>query len=140
MFTEWSRPLSIIIQIVTLALPILLVYTEEKREVNMNLIKHGFLSIAALAVYVVLFVTMMARPFYLFASYSPLLGLFNFPLMWTHGIFGMLGIILGIIMVASWFTEPLADLGCAKTWKLMIPTSIIWALAVASGIAYYLFA
>ena len=134
---DWFRILSIAIQIAALGVPILCVYSEEKREVNMNLIKHGFLSMAVLIIYVVLFFTTMLQPFRSMVSLSFAFGHLIFPLMWVHSIVGVASIVLGSIIVVAWFTEPLADLGCSKVWKLMIPTIIVWSISVVLGVVEF---
>jgi hypothetical protein len=46
---------------------------------------------------------------------------------------------LGFAIIISWVTHPLAELGCSKTWRLMIPTFVIWTIALIIGLAIQIF-
>jgi len=50
-----------------------------------------------------------------------------------HASLGTAAIVLGFIMILSWITHPLGELGCAKTWRLMIPTFLVWAAVLVLG-------
>jgi hypothetical protein len=59
--------------------------------------------------------------------------------VWLHVVLGIVAITLGLIIIFSWITHPLGELGCSKTWRLMIPTFVIWTLALVFGLAIHIF-
>jgi hypothetical protein len=126
-------------QIVAILLPVIGVLTEEKRENTMNLIKHGFFSTGALLANVVLIFVFMIPVFSKIAGNALGASFFQFPIMWLHAITGIATVILSVAVIVAWARQPLADLGCAKTWKLMLPTIIIWAIALALGVFVHVF-
>ncbi len=126
-------------QIVVFLLPMIGVLTEEKRENTLNLIKHGFFSTAALLANVVMIFVFMIPVFSKIVGAAFASSLFQFPIMWLHAVTGVVAVVLGIVMVATWVRQPLADLGCAKTWKLMLPTLIAWAVALGLGVYVHVF-
>jgi hypothetical protein len=126
-------------EIVAILLPAIGVLTEEKRENTMNLIKHGFFSSAAMASNVVLILVFMLPVFSKIVGADFAASLFQFPIMWLHSITGAVAVALGITMIVAWVKQPLADLGCSKAWKLMLPTLITWVIALALGIVVHVF-
>lgn len=123
-----------IIQVVALVLLTVGVYPYRIRTKNRNLITHGFLSITALAlnlatVFFVMIPTLSSNIAQL-NSFSIL----QKTIVWLHVSLGAAAIILGLTIIISWIAHPLAELSCSKTWRLMIPTFVIWAIALAIGI------
>ena len=118
------------IQVIGLILLIVGVYPYRIRTKNRNLIMHGFLSILALALNLVTVISVMIPVFS--GSFSIISGLsfLESTIVWLHAVFGIVAIILGFVIVGSWIYHPLGELGCLKTWRLMIPTFLIWALAL----------
>jgi hypothetical protein len=43
--------------------------------------------------------------------------------------------VLGLIIILSWITHPLGELGCLKMWRLMMPTFIILTVTIVLGLA-----
>lgn len=134
MTLELSATTVTVIQIAALILLTIGVYPYRIRTKNRNLIIHGFLSIAALAlnlatVFAVMIPTLSSEITTL-NSFSTL----QKTIVWLHVAFGATAIVLGLAIIVSWITHPLAELGCAKTWRLMIPVFVIWAIALALGI------
>jgi hypothetical protein len=126
-------------QIVAILLPVIGVLTEEKRENTMNLIKHGFFSTGALSANVVLIFVFMIPVFSKIVGADLTSSLVQLPIMWLHAITGIVAVVLGVVMIVAWARQPLADLGCSKTWKLMLPTIIMWAIALALGVFVHVF-
>ena len=121
-------------QIAVFLLPVVGVLTEEKRENTLNLIKHGFFSTAALSANVVMIFVFMIPIFLKIVGGGFSSSLFRFPVMWLHAVVGAVAVALGVVMIAAWVRQPLADLGCSKTWKLMLPTLAAWAVALGIGV------
>ena len=121
-------------QIAVILLPIIGVLTEEKRENTLNLIKHGFFSTATLLANVVMIFVFMIPVFSKIVSAAFSSSLFQFPIMWLHAVTGVVAVVLGVVMVVAWVRQPLADLGCSKMWKFMLPTLIAWVVALGLGV------
>jgi len=129
-----------VIQIIALILLTIGVYPYRIRTKNRNLIMHGFLSITALALN--LFTVFYAMiPFF-----NSMLGALNgfsllsIAVIMLHTGLGVVAIVLGFAIIVSWITHPLAELGCSRTWKLMIPTFAIWAATLVIGLITHFFA
>ncbi len=123
-----------VIQIIALILLTIGVYPYRIRTKNRNLIMHGFLSITALILNLfTVFYTML--PFF-----NSMLGtlsgfsLLSIAAIMLHAGLGGVAIILGFVIIVSWVTHPLGELGCSKTWKLMIPTFAIWSATLVIGL------
>jgi hypothetical protein len=128
-----------VIQIIALMLLTIGVYPYRIRTKNRNLIMHGFLSIIALALN-------LATIFYvMLPTFNSMFGLFlklsniQMVTVWLHTAFGAAAVVLGFVIIVSWITHPLGELGCSKTWKLMIPTFAVWAISLILGIIIHVF-
>ena len=128
-----------IIQIIALILLTIGVYPYRIRTNNRNLIIHGFLSTSALALN-------LATVFYVMiptlnSMFGTFIGLSTLPLVVVllHISLGATAIVLGLVMIVSWATHPLGELGCSRTWRLMIPTFVIWAATLVLGIIIHLY-
>ena len=110
------------------------VYPQKLRENALNLVKHGIFSSIAIIVTLVSVFVVMTPVFAKIVSVAALASLFQFPVMWLHAVLGALTISLALVMIAMWLRSPIGELGCAKTWRLMKPTLIIWAAALVLGV------
>jgi len=128
-----------VIQILALILLTVGVYPYRIRTKNRNLIVHGFLSIVALSLNLFTVFWVMIPPFGGGASLFGSLSVLQSIVVWLHIATGLASVLLGFVMIFSWVTHPLGELGCSKTWKLMIPTFLIWAFALALGLTIHLF-
>ena len=128
-----------VIQIIALILLIIGVYPYRIRTKNRNLIMHGFLSIIALALNLTTLISVMIPTLSrnLFPVYK--LSMFQSLVVWLHAACGTVAIALGFVIIISWISHPLGELGCSKTWRLMIPTFAVWAFALALGLAIHFF-
>jgi hypothetical protein len=128
-----------IIQIIALILLIIGVYPYRIRTQNRNLIMHGFLSILALALNLATVIWVMLPTFA--SSISEIAGLpiLQDTIIWLHVATGVASILLGFVIVVSWVTHPLGELGCSKMWRLMIPTFLILALALVLGLTIHIY-
>ncbi len=127
------------IQIIALLLLTIGVYPYRIRTKNRNLIMHGFLSILAVALNLATVISVMIPSFSTNITDISRLSILQSTVVWLHVGSGVVAIVLGFVIIASWVTHPLGELGCSKTWKLMIPTFLIWALALALGLTMYIF-
>jgi hypothetical protein len=139
MVLDFQGNLVSFVQVVALLLLIVGVYPYRIRTKNRNLIMHGFLSILALALNLVTVVFVMIPVFSSSINLINGLPLLQSTIIWFHVVSGLAAIISGFVIVGSWITHPLAELGCSKTWRLMIPTFLIWALALVLGLTIHIF-
>ena len=128
-----------VIQIIALLLLIIGVYHYRIRTKNRNLIMHGFLSILALALNLATTITVMIPVFDTSIALINRLSILESIIVWVHVASGIAAILLGFVIIASWITHPLGELGCSKTWKLMIPTFLIWAIALILGLTIHIY-
>ena len=128
-----------LIQVIALILLVIGVYPYRIRTKNRNLIMHGFLSIVAIILNLATVLSVMIPVFV-----GDLVSISNWSLVqsaiiWLHAVLGIVAIVLGLVIIFSWVTHPLGELGCSKTWRLMIPTFIIWAFVLLLGLAIHIF-
>jgi hypothetical protein len=126
-----------LIQIIALILLTIGVYPYRIRTKNRNLVMHGFLSITAI-------ILNLATVFYvmipgLSSTVFGELALLQAAVVLFHVGLGVSAVVLGFVIIFSWITHPLGELGCARTWRLMIPTFAVWAATLALGIIIYVF-
>jgi hypothetical protein len=128
-----------IIQVIALILLIIGVYPYRIRTKNRNLIMHGFLSILALSLNLAATISVMIPAFNSSMTLISELSILESAIIWLHAVSGIIAILLGFVIIASWVIHPLGELGCSKTWRLMIPTFLIWLLALVLGLAIHIF-
>ena len=128
-----------IIQVIALVMLVIGVYPYRIRTKNRNLIMHGFLSIAAIGLNITTTLLIMIPVFLGNFSFISNLSLVQLSVIWLHAVLGSATIVLGLIIILSWITHPLGELGCSKMWKLMIPTFIIWIFVLILGLAIHVY-
>jgi hypothetical protein len=121
------------IQVIGFLLLLVGVYPSKQREENANLVKHGLLSTVAVVVNLVTVFALMLPFFSKIVINTSSGGFAQFPVMWLHALVGAVTIGSSVILIVSWLIQPLGELGCAKRWRLMKPTLVIWALAIIFG-------
>ena len=127
------------IQIIALILLTIGVYPYRIRTKNRNLIIHGFLAIIALALNIsTIFYVMIPTLIDGIGSLNEL-SVLQSAIVWLHVGIGLLAVTLGIIIVVSWIIHPLAELGCSRTWRFMIPTFAFWTFALILGILIHFY-
>jgi hypothetical protein len=128
-----------VIQVIALILLIIGVYPTRIRTKNRNLIMHGFLTILALALNLATVISVMVP---VFSSSITLIGglsILQSTIVWLHAVFGIAAIALGFVIIVSWILHPLGELGCSKAWRLMMPTFLIWAVALVLGLTIHIY-
>jgi len=128
-----------VVQIIALLLLTIGVYPYRIRTKNSNLIMHGFLSIVALALNICTVFIVMIPTFNSGLGSLTQLSLSSIAVVLLHTGLGVGAIILGFAIIISWITHPLGELGCSRTWKLMIPTFAVWATSLILGIIIHLY-
>ncbi len=127
------------IQIIALLFLIIGIYPVRIRVKNRNLLMHGFLSILALVLSLTTVFSVMIP--ILSNSLTPIskLLIVQSLVVWLHVGSGIAAISLSFVIIVSWLTHPLGELGCSKRWKLMMPTFLIWSLALILGLTVHIF-
>jgi hypothetical protein len=128
-----------VIQVIALVLLVIGVYPYRIRTKNRNLIMHGFFSIVAVGLNLGTILSIMIPVFIGNFMFIDNLSLFQLSFVWLHAVLGIVAIVLGIIIIFSWVTHPLGELGCSKMWRLMIPTFIIWIFVLVLGLAIHIY-
>jgi hypothetical protein len=128
-----------VIQVIALILLIIGVYPNRIRTKNRNLIMHGFLSILALALNLGTVISVMIPVFSSSIIPNSGLSILQSTIVWLHVASGIAAIVLGFAIIVSWILHPLGELGCTRMWRLMIPTFLIWALALILGLTIHIY-
>jgi hypothetical protein len=128
------------IQIVGFLALLIGVYPAKQREGTKNLVIHGLFSTLAVVANLGTVFAVMLPIFLKIVSSTSIQSVVQFPFMWTHAIVGVLTLISSIIVIASWVLMPLSELGCAKRFRLMKPTLVIWAVSIALGAIMHIYA
>jgi hypothetical protein len=103
-----------------------------------NLQRHGILTAVALALQAVLiFVLMIPSLIYNFDPIIDLSIAFSFN-TWLHVILGSAAFVSGFAFIAIWLTFYSSGMRCATAKKYMMPTLIVWVVAVISGALIFL--
>jgi hypothetical protein len=123
------------IQAIGLVLLVIGVYPYRLRTKNRNLIMHGFFSIAAVGLNLAIELLIMIPVFIGEFIFINNLSLVQLSVVWLHVVLGIAANVLGLIIILSWITHPLGELGCSKMWRLMIPTFIILTVTLVLGLA-----
>jgi hypothetical protein len=124
---------SLILQVVILFLLILGLPLAKGFGGKKNLIRHGYLTVLALALHSILIFVVMIPAFTSgFGDLGQLSFLDAFT-VWSHAFLGTAAEILGFIVVGFWVSKPLSNLACVKTRKLMLPLFIIWTISLING-------
>jgi hypothetical protein len=139
MALDFQGNLVSVIQLIALILLVIGVYPYKIRTKNRNLVMHGFLSIVAIGLNLSTVLSIMVPIFSSNLIFIVNLTLVLSAVVWLHVVLGIVAITLGLIMIFSWITHPLGELGCSKTWRLMIPTFVIWTIALVFGLTIHIF-
>ena len=128
-----------VIQVIALVMLVIGVYPYRIRTKNRNLIMHGFFSIAAVGLNLATILTIMIPVFIGDFMFISNLSLVQLSVVWLHAVLGIVALVLGFIIIFSWVTHPLGELGYSKMWILMIPTFIIWIFVLVLGLAIHFY-
>jgi hypothetical protein len=128
-----------VIQVIAIVMLVIGVYPYRIRTKNRNLIMHGFFSIAAIGLNLATVISIMIPVFIGNFMFISNLSLVQLSFVWLHALLGVVALVLGFIIIFSWVTHPLGELGCSKMWRLMIPTFIIWIFVLVLGLAIHFF-
>jgi hypothetical protein len=139
MVLDFEGNLVTVVQVIALILLVIGVYPYRIRTENRNLIMHGFLSILALALNLATVFSVMIPTFSNRLALVSKLSIMQSAVVWFHVATGIAAIVLGFVIIILWATHPLGELGCSKTWRLMIPTFLVWSIALVMGLTIQIY-
>lgn len=124
---------SLSLQIVILFLLVLGLPFVRGQNSRKNLMLHGYSTVLALVLHTILILIVMIPT--LIGGFNEFAGLslFYSVTVWSHAVLGTTAEILAIILVASWLREGPSKMMCATWKKWMMPTFIIWTIAIING-------
>jgi hypothetical protein len=130
---------SLVLQIVILFLLVLgLPFVRGAAGNAKNLIRHGYSTLAALALHTVLIFLVMIPSFTggldELGGLSPLVSF----TVWSHIILGTLAEVLAFVLVGFWLAKGPSRLACSKWKKWMTPIFIIWFISIINGALVHL--
>jgi hypothetical protein len=124
---------SLVLQVVILFLLILGLPMVRGTSTKKNLMGHGYLTLAALALHSILIFAVMVPTFT--GGFGELGGLsiLDSITVWSHAVLGTAAEVLAIVIIAPWLYKHPSRMACARMKKWMLPTFIIWVIAIVNG-------
>ena len=124
---------SLILQVVILFL--LIVGLPFVRGLNnkKNFAIHGYLTVLAIALHTFLIFAVMVPSLVSGLGEITELGALDMLNVWLHVVLGTVAEVLGVFLVVSWFRKPRSSMACARWKSWMLPTFIIWTVALVGG-------
>jgi len=98
-----------------------------------NFLRHGYSTVAALILHTILIFLVMTPSFITGFSEFGELSLFASVTVWSHAVLGTVAEVLGVIIVVAWLVKGPSKMSCVVWKRWMIPTFIIWVVAVVNG-------
>jgi len=104
-----------------------------------NFIRHGYSTLAALILHTTLIFLEMIPTFIGGFNEFGSLTLFTSITVWSHVVLGTAAEVLGIVIVATWTLKGPSKMACVSWRKWMMPTFIIWVIAIVNGALVHIF-
>lgn len=104
-----------------------------------NFIRHGYSTVAALILHTLLILLVMIPTFTGGFNELNSLTLITSITVWSHVVLGTAAEVLGIVIVAAWALKGISKMACVSWRKWMMPTFIIWVVAVVNGALVHIF-
>ncbi len=124
---------SLILQIVILFLLILGIPLVRSATNKQNLMRHGYFTLAALVLHTVLIFIVMVPTFVNGLGELGGLSFLASLTVWSHEVLGTVAEVLAIIIIVPWMYKGPSRMWCARMKKWMMPTFIIWVIAIVNG-------
>ena len=134
---EFVGNISLVLNIISLIL--VAVGVVGRKGSKNNYLRHGYLSIIGFALKLVTVLIAMIPP--LFTEALPELqefSLFQTSILVIKLVLGIGGTIMGFICIVPWLMKNRDENACMKMKRWMMPTLIVWTLAVIVGAAIHL--
>jgi hypothetical protein len=103
-----------------------------------NLIRHGYSTLAALALHTVLIFLVMIPAFTGGLDELGGLSILMSFTVWSHIILGTLTEVLAVVLVGFWLAKGPSRLACGKWKKWMTPIFVIWVISIVNGALIHL--
>jgi hypothetical protein len=125
--------ISLILQVVILFLLILGLPFVRGANTKKNLMLHGYLTLVALALHTILIFLVMVPSFSKGFGELGGLSVLNSVTVWSHAVLGTAAEVLAIILIVPWLYKHPSRMACTTMRKWMMPTFIIWVIAIVNG-------
>ncbi len=125
--------ISLILQMVILFLLVLGLPLTRGSANKRNLMRHGYLTLAALVLHSVLIFLVMIPTFTGGLGELGGLSVVNSITVWSHIVLGTAAEVLAIVIIVPWLYRRPSSMACAKMRRLMMPLFIIWVIAIVNG-------
>ena len=103
-----------------------------------NFKRHGYLTIVALAIETILVFVVMIPSFTNNLNEILLLSPLSALNTWLHVCLGVVAEVAGFVYVAVWLAFSPSTMQCTRFRRYMMPTFIIWIIAIVSGALIHL--
>ena len=124
---------SLTLQIVILFLLILGLPLVRGANSRKNLISHGYLTLVALVLHTILIFLVMVPTFTSGLGELSGLSFLDSITVWSHIVLGTAAEVLAIGIIVPWLYKRPSRITCAKMKKWMMPTFVIWVIAIVNG-------
>ena len=129
---ELVGDVSLVLNVLSLFLVVIGVFG--RRGSSKVLLRHGYLSVAGLALKIGTVVAAMLPPLLLeFPMELSEFSIFQLSFFAVKIALGILGTIMGLICIVPWLLKNREENSCVKVRRWMLPTLIVWILAVVLG-------
>lgn len=98
-----------------------------------NLVRHGYLTVAALVLHTILIFAVMVPPLLDGVDELGSLPLLSAVDVWSHVVLGTAAEVVGLAIVFVWLSKPPALMRCLSMKKWMLPLFIVWIISLVNG-------
>ena len=129
---ELVGDVSLVFNVLSLLLVVIGVFG--RRGSSKVLLRHGYLSVVGLALKIVTVIAAMIPPLlFEFPMELQELSVFQMSFLVVKVTLGIAGTIMGLICIVPWLLKNREEKSCDKVRRWMLPTLIVWILAVVLG-------
>src|SRR5665647_1058439 len=134
---ELVGDVSLVLNVLSLLLVVIGVFG--RRGSSRVLLRHGYLSVAGLALKILTVVAAMIPPLLLeFPIELQDFSIFQMSFFVVKIALGIAGTIMGLICIVPWLLKNREEKSCDKVRRWMLPTLIVWIIAVVLGAVVHL--
>jgi hypothetical protein len=124
---------SLILQMLILFLLVLGLPLVRGVNTKKNLIRHGYLTVAALALHTILIFVVMIPSFSGGLDELGSLSLLDSFNVWSHAVLGTTAEVFGFILVIYWLAQKPSNMRCTKLKRWMTPIFAVWIISIVNG-------
>ncbi len=130
---------SLILQVAILFLLILGLPFVKTSNSTKNLMRHGYLTVAAVVLHTVLIFLVMIPTFVTGVGDLQTTGLLDVTNVLSHVVLGTIAEVFGVIIVVTWLLYGPSKMMCVRLKKWMLPTFVIWTVSLVGGAIVHIF-